>query len=184
MIVRPSTSSAFANNEPRIDVWATTISPAASENSTMKSSGRLPSVDWSTPVTAGPKCEPTDSVADPDRPREPAERGGGHDEDGDGIRVGVVEQRLRPPSSAKIAPSSSRCSQSARPGSAEVAAGFALDEAHPVVHLLERRLRGLPGLLGAAGEQPLQLGRIRRAARRSASGSARSPRRRRHRRPS
>ena len=30
--------------------------------------------------------------ADPDRPREPAERGGGHDEDGDGIRVGVVEQ--------------------------------------------------------------------------------------------
>ena len=65
MIVRPSTSSAFANNEPRIDVWATTISPAASENSTMKSSGRLPSVDWSTPVTAGPKCEPTDSVPIP-----------------------------------------------------------------------------------------------------------------------
>ena len=65
MIVRPSTSSAFANNEPRIDVWATTISPAASEKSTMKSSGRLPSVDWSTPVTAGPKCEPTDSVPIP-----------------------------------------------------------------------------------------------------------------------
>ena len=54
-IASPSTSSAFANSEPRIDVWATTISPAASEKRTMKSSGRLPSVDWSTPVTAGPK---------------------------------------------------------------------------------------------------------------------------------
>ena len=53
MIVRPSTSSAFANSDPRIDVWATTISPAASENSTMNSSGRLPSVDWRTPVDGG-----------------------------------------------------------------------------------------------------------------------------------
>ena len=65
MIARPSTRSAFANSEPRIDVWATTISPAASEKRTMKSSGRLPSVDWSTPVTAGPKCVPTDSVPIP-----------------------------------------------------------------------------------------------------------------------
>ena len=32
---------------------------------TMKSSGRLPSVDWSTPVTAGPNFAPTDSVATP-----------------------------------------------------------------------------------------------------------------------
>jgi hypothetical protein len=31
----------------------------------MKSSGRLPSVDWSAPVTAGPKRAPTDSVAIP-----------------------------------------------------------------------------------------------------------------------
>ena len=31
----------------------------------MKSSGRLPSVDWSTPVAAGPKCAPTDSVPIP-----------------------------------------------------------------------------------------------------------------------
>ena len=64
-IASPRTSSAFANSEPRIEVWATTISPAESANSTMKSSGRLPSVDWSTPVTAGPKRAPTDSVATP-----------------------------------------------------------------------------------------------------------------------
>ncbi len=31
----------------------------------MKNSGRLPSVDWSTPVTAGPNLAPTDSVAIP-----------------------------------------------------------------------------------------------------------------------
>ena len=31
----------------------------------MKSSGRLPSVDWSTPVIAGPKRAPTASVATP-----------------------------------------------------------------------------------------------------------------------
>jgi hypothetical protein len=29
----------------------------------MKNSGRFPSVDWRTPVTAGPKREPTASVA-------------------------------------------------------------------------------------------------------------------------
>ena len=54
MIASPSTSNAFAKSEPRIDVCATTISPAASEKRTMKSSGRFPSVDWRTPVTAGP----------------------------------------------------------------------------------------------------------------------------------
>ena len=53
-IARPRTRSALANSEPRIDVCATTISPAASEKRTMKSSGRLPSVDCSTPVAAGP----------------------------------------------------------------------------------------------------------------------------------
>ena len=62
-IARPRTSSPFANREPRIDVRATTSSPADSANNTMKSSGRFPSVDWSAPVTAGPKRSPTDSVA-------------------------------------------------------------------------------------------------------------------------
>ncbi len=60
--VRPSTSRALANSEPRIEVCATTISPAERANSTTKSSGRLPSVDWSTPVIAGPKRSPTASV--------------------------------------------------------------------------------------------------------------------------
>ena len=64
-IASPSTSSAFANSEPRMENWATTSSPALSENSTMKSSGRFPSVDCSTPVTPGPNLAPTDSVATP-----------------------------------------------------------------------------------------------------------------------
>src|SRR5262245_39589347 len=63
MITRPRTSSPLANSEPRIDVRATTSSPADRANSTMKSSGRLPSVDCSAPVTAGPNRSPTDSVA-------------------------------------------------------------------------------------------------------------------------
>ena len=48
-----------------MDVCATTISPARSAKMTMKSSGRFPSVDWSTPVMAGPKRAPTDSVPTP-----------------------------------------------------------------------------------------------------------------------
>ena len=63
MITSPSTSSAFAKIEPMIEVCATTISPADSANMTMKNSGRFPSVDWRTPVTAGPKRSPTCSVA-------------------------------------------------------------------------------------------------------------------------
>ena len=61
-IERPSTSSAFANSDPRIDVCATTISPAERANRTTKSSGRFPSVDCRTPVTAGPNRAPIDSV--------------------------------------------------------------------------------------------------------------------------
>ena len=63
MITRPSTSSALAKIEPMIDVRATTISPAESANTTTKNSGRFPSVDCRTPVTAGPKRSPTCSVA-------------------------------------------------------------------------------------------------------------------------
>ena len=64
-IARPSTSSAFANSEPRIENCATTSSPAESAKRTMNSSGRLPRVDWRAPVTAGPNRAPTDSVAIP-----------------------------------------------------------------------------------------------------------------------
>ena len=59
----PSTSSALANSEPMIDVCATTTCPADSAKTTMKNSGRLPSVDCMKPVTAGPKRSPTCSVA-------------------------------------------------------------------------------------------------------------------------
>jgi hypothetical protein len=64
-IASPSTRRAFAKREPRIENWATTSSPAESAKSTMKSSGRFPSVDCSAPVTAGPYRAPTDSVAMP-----------------------------------------------------------------------------------------------------------------------
>ena len=66
-IERPSTSS-----EPRIDVCATTTSPAASANRTTNSSGRFPSVDCNTPVSAGPNREPTVSVAIPITQASPA----------------------------------------------------------------------------------------------------------------
>ena len=71
-IARPSTSSAFANNEPRIDVCATTTSPAESAKRTTNSSGRFPSVDCSTPVVAAPKRVPTASVAIPIAQASPA----------------------------------------------------------------------------------------------------------------
>ncbi len=61
-IESPSTSRAFANSEPRIEVCATSVSPAESANRTTNSSGRLPSVDWRTPVTAGPKWPLSASV--------------------------------------------------------------------------------------------------------------------------
>jgi hypothetical protein len=62
MITMPSTSSALAKIEPMIDVCATTTCPLFSAKMTMNSSGRLPSVDCSTPVTAGPNDSPTCSV--------------------------------------------------------------------------------------------------------------------------
>ena len=57
------TSSALANSEPTTEVCATTTCPSESANSTMKNSGRLPSVDCRKPVIAGPKRVPTCSVA-------------------------------------------------------------------------------------------------------------------------
>ena len=61
-IASPSTRSALAKIDPRIAVRATTSSPAERAKITMKNSGRLPSVDCSTPVTAGPNRSPTCSV--------------------------------------------------------------------------------------------------------------------------
>ena len=51
--------------------------------------------------------------------------------------------------------------QAARPRSAEEPPALGLHEAHPLVHQLERRLRGAPRLLRADGEQPLQLALVR-----------------------
>ena len=64
-IASPSTRSAFAKSDPRIDVWATTTSPADRAKMTTKSSGRFPSVVCRTPVSAGPNRAPTASVARP-----------------------------------------------------------------------------------------------------------------------
>src|SRR2546427_12465652 len=47
--------------------------------------------------------------------------------------------------------------QASRPRGAEKAARLGLDEAHHVVHPVERRLRRVPRLLGAAREQALEL---------------------------
>ena len=62
MMTRPSTSSAFANRLPRIEVCATTTSPAFSAKMTTNSSGRLPSVDCRKPVSPGPTWWPSASV--------------------------------------------------------------------------------------------------------------------------
>ncbi len=62
-ITSPSTSSALANTDPTIAVWATTSSPFCRAKITTNSSGRLPSVDCIMPVTPGPKRSPSCSVA-------------------------------------------------------------------------------------------------------------------------
>ncbi len=71
-ITRPSTSSALARIEPTIAVCATTSSPAFSAKMTTNSSGRLPSVDCSMPVTPGPKRSPSCSVANDTTQARPA----------------------------------------------------------------------------------------------------------------
>ncbi len=71
-ITRPRTSSALANSEPMIEVCATTTSPARRAKMTTKNSGRLPRVDCSTPVAAGPTRSPTCSVASDTRCASPA----------------------------------------------------------------------------------------------------------------
>ena len=63
MRVRPSTRKALASSDPTMEAWATTVSPARSAKMTTKSSGRFPSVDCSTPVSAGPVRSPSASVA-------------------------------------------------------------------------------------------------------------------------
>ena len=92
-IARPSTSSAFANSEPRIDVCATTTSPAESAKRTTKSSGRFPSVDCSTPVSRRAEAGADGLGREADHPREPGERCGRDEEHG--------HRRRRPRSGAR-----------------------------------------------------------------------------------
>ena len=73
-IASPSTSSAFANSEPRIEAWATTISPAASEKRTMKSSGRFAERRLEHAGHRRPEVRADRLRRDPDRPGEAAER--------------------------------------------------------------------------------------------------------------
>ena len=80
MITRPMTSRALANSEPTTEVCATTTWPSASAKRTMKNSGRLPSVDCRTPVTAGPKRDADLLGREGDDRGERRERDPGHHE--------------------------------------------------------------------------------------------------------
>ena len=126
---------------------------------TTKSSGRLPSVDCSTPVSAGPNREPTASVARPITQASPASAAAADEEDGDGLRVGVVqragddaqprdpgEERCGPPAKAEQSP----CARTSSRGRRARLAGLvrtlrehppqlALVSAERVVALLDRR---------------------------------------------
>ena len=63
----PSTSTLFAMIEPISAVCTTRTSPSCSANSEMKSSGMLPSADWTTPAADDPTRPPSCSVAPPTR---------------------------------------------------------------------------------------------------------------------
>ena len=89
-ITRPSTSSALANSEPMIDVCATTTSPARRAKTTTKNSGRLPSVDCSTPVAAGPEALADLLGGQRDEVGQAGERHRGHREGQQRRPVGVV----------------------------------------------------------------------------------------------
>ena len=125
------------SSEPRIEVWATTISPAESANRTMKSSGRLPSVDWSDAGDGRAEARADRLRGDRDQPREPAERHARDDEDRDRRRAGVVENACD--DAQRRATPRERTARRSLAGP---------DKSHPLVHRLERRRRRRPRLLG------------------------------------
>ncbi len=63
----PSTSRTFARTEPTIVAVATSYSLLFSAKSTTKSSGRLPSALWTTPVPPAPSRSPSASTLRPTR---------------------------------------------------------------------------------------------------------------------
>src|SRR6266511_4994975 len=141
-IASPSTNSAFASSEPTIDVLATTTSPAERANRTTNSSGRFPSVDWRTPVAAGPKRLPTVSVATAITQASPPSAAPATTK----IATGSESLKWRTPVTTVSASTPTRRAVVLR-----------RNEPHALVHEPERRRRGLPGLLGADREQPGQL---------------------------
>src|SRR5262245_54422952 len=143
-IASPSTRSAFANSEPRMEVCATTTSPAASANRTTKSSGRLPSVDCSTPVSAGPNREPTASVAIPITQASPASAAAATMK----TATGETSAKWSAPvtTHSPMIPAKRPAVRPLRP-----------NKAHALVHRLERRRARLAGLARALREHPAQL---------------------------
>src|SRR5215217_2393610 len=142
-MARPRTSSALASREPTIEVFATTTSPADKAKSTMNSSGRLPSVDWRTPVIAGPKRSPTASVAieithaSPARARAATRN----------VTTGSASAKCRTPAASVARKAPARTP-------------LRSDKPHSLVHRGQGRRRLLARLLRPRGEQPAQLVRI------------------------
>src|SRR5579859_2099468 len=145
----PRTSSAFANSEPRIDVCATTVSPDESANRTTNNSGRFPSVDCNTPVTAGPKWDPIDSVPIATIQASPP-------------RASAQTRKVATCSSVvyRSTPAIAATPNVTAIRTARFIARSGPGEAHALVHRLERRRRRLGRLLGADAKQPLELARV------------------------
>src|SRR5512133_1732425 len=146
-IASPSTSSAFAKSEPRIEVCATTTSPAESAKRTTKSSGRLPRVDCRTPVSAAPKRAPTASVAFPIAQARPASPAAAHRKTATGSASAKWSTPVRM-QSARI-PAKSAAVERLKP-----------NKAHSLVHGFEGRRARFSGLLRANFEEPVQLGLV------------------------
>ena len=79
-ITKPSTSSALAKIDPMIENWATTTSPLDSAKMTTKNSGRLPSVDCSTPGHRRAEVLADLLGGERDHPGQPGEREARDDE--------------------------------------------------------------------------------------------------------
>src|SRR6476620_1360646 len=147
-ITRPSTSRAFANSDPRNEVWATTTSPAPSAQRTPKSSGRFPSVVCRTPVRAGPNLVPTASVAIPITHARPASA------------AAATRKTATGDASAKWSAPVTTHSPSI-PAKRPTVRPLRPNKAHAFVHRLEDRRAGRAGLLRALREHPPQLALVR-----------------------
>ena len=114
MIARPRTRSAFASSDPRIDVCATTISPALSAKMTMKSSGQVPERRLEDARRRRPEASPDGLRAHADRPGEQRERDDSDSELDRRVRVRVVEhaEKSQRPRTSTRCRSTSSCRRS------------------------------------------------------------------------